>query len=373
MAKNGRLDARDRGAVLDRLAGTEFDVLVIGGGVTGAGAALDAASRGLRVALVEARDLASGTSSRSSKLIHGGLRYLEQFDFKLVWEALRERDLLVSKLAPHLVKPVSFLYPLHRKVLERPYVGAGLVLYDALEGTKRPVPHHRHLTVRGALRLAPALKPSGLAGALLYYDAQADDARYTLTVARTAAAHGALIATRVSARQLLRGPDGKQGHRRAGARRGVRARHRRLRQAGRALRRGVDRPGARAQRHPGRLQGADVQGRARRRAVRGDPRPTPGSSCGPRRASCSSSRGDSAGSSGPPTPTGPATGPSPPPTGEDIDYILEHANRVAGPAADPRGRHRRVRGTAAADRGRRQHAHHQAVPRARGRHARCPG
>ena len=84
------------------------------------------------------------------------------------------------------------------------------MLYDALEGTKRPVPHHRHLTVRGALRLAPALKPSGLAGALLYYDAQTDDARYTLTVARTAAAHGALIATRVSARQLLRGPDGKQ-------------------------------------------------------------------------------------------------------------------------------------------------------------------
>jgi glycerol-3-phosphate dehydrogenase len=210
MAKNGRLDARDRGAVLDRLASREFDVLVIGGGVTGAGAALDAASRGLRVALVEARDLASGTSSRSSKLIHGGLRYLEQFDFKLVWEALRERDLLVSKLAPHLVKPVSFLYPLHRKVVERPYVGAGLVLYDALEGTKRPVPHHRHLTVRGALRLAPALKPAGLAGGLLYYDAQADDARYTLTVARTAAAHGALIATQVSAREVLRSPDGSR-------------------------------------------------------------------------------------------------------------------------------------------------------------------
>ncbi len=210
MAKNGRLDARDRGAVLDRLAGREFDVLVIGGGVTGAGAALDAASRGLRVALVEARDLASGTSSRSSKLIHGGLRYLEQFDFKLVWEALRERDLLVSKLAPHLVKPVSFLYPLHRKVVERPYVGAGLVLYDALEGTKRPVPHHRHLTVRGALRLAPALKPAGLAGGLLYYDAQTDDARYTLTVARTAAAHGALIATQVSAREVLRSPDGSR-------------------------------------------------------------------------------------------------------------------------------------------------------------------
>jgi glycerol-3-phosphate dehydrogenase len=208
MPKNGKLDARDRAPALDRLAGTEFDVLVIGGGITGAGAALDAASRGLRVALVEARDLASGTSSRSSKLIHGGLRYLEQFDFKLVWEALRERDLLVSKLAPHLVKPVSFLYPLHRKVLERPYVGAGLVLYDAMEGTKRPVPHHKHLTVRGALRLAPGLKPSGLAGALLYYDAQTDDARYTVTVARTAAAHGALIVNRVSAQKLLRSDEG---------------------------------------------------------------------------------------------------------------------------------------------------------------------
>src|ERR1700755_54272 len=204
MTTNGRLDARDREALLDRLAGTEFDVLVIGGGITGAGAALDAASRGLRVALVEARDLASGPSSRSSKLIHGGLRYLEQFDFKLVWEALRERDLLVSKLAPHLVKPVSFLYPLHRKVLERPYVGAGLVLYDAMEGTKRPVPHHRHLTVRGALRMAPGLTPSGLAGALLYYDAQTDHARSTVIVARTAAAHGAVIGNQISAQHLLR-------------------------------------------------------------------------------------------------------------------------------------------------------------------------
>src|SRR5712692_9415065 len=108
MSSNGVLDARDRGAVLGRLAAERFDVLVIGGGVTGAGAALDAASRGLRVALVEARDLASGTSSRSSKLIHGGLRYLEQFDFKLVSEARRERCVL-QKLAPHLVRPVPFL------------------------------------------------------------------------------------------------------------------------------------------------------------------------------------------------------------------------------------------------------------------------
>src|SRR6516225_5428842 len=207
MATNGVLDARDRGAMLSRLATERFDVLVIGGGITGAGAALDAASRGLRVALVEARDLASGTSSRSSKLIHGGLRYLEQFDFKLVYEALRERDLLVSRLAPHLVKPVSFLYPLYKKVVERPYVGAGLVLYDAMEGTRRPVPHHRHLTARGALKRAPALSPDRLAGAILYYDAQVDDARHTLTVARTAAAHKAVIATRVNAVEVLRGPD----------------------------------------------------------------------------------------------------------------------------------------------------------------------
>ena len=208
MASNGVLDARERSATLSRLASERFDVLVIGGGITGAGAALDAASRGLRVALVEARDLASGTSSRSSKLIHGGLRYLEQLDFKLVYEALRERDLLVSKLAPHLVKPVSFLYPLYKKVVERPYVGAGLALYDAMEGTRRPVPHHRHLTARGALRLAPALSPERLAGAMRYYDAQVDDARHTLTVARTAAAHSAVVATRVSAVGLVRGPDG---------------------------------------------------------------------------------------------------------------------------------------------------------------------
>ena len=210
MATNGRLDARDRKALFDRLAGTEFDVLVIGGGVTGAGAALDAASRGLRVALVEANDIASGTSSRSSKLIHGGLRYLEQLDFKLVSEALRERDLLISRIAPHLVKPVSFLYPLHRKVLERPYVGAGLVLYDAFNVTKKQVPFHRHMSVHGALRLAPALKASSLAGALLYYDAQTDDARFTLTVARTAAAHGAAVATRARAVELLRDPDGER-------------------------------------------------------------------------------------------------------------------------------------------------------------------
>ncbi len=200
----GVLDARNRDSVIQALAAEPLDVLVIGGGITGAGAALDAASRGLRVGLVESRDLAAGTSSRSSKLIHGGLRYLEQGDFKLVKEALRERDLLVSRLAPHLVRPVPFLYPLYKKVVERPYVGAGLVLYDAMEGVRRPVPHHRHLTTRGALRRAPALRPDRLAGAMMYYDAQVDDARYTITVARTAARHGARVLTRASAVSLLR-------------------------------------------------------------------------------------------------------------------------------------------------------------------------
>src|ERR1700722_57485 len=204
----GVLDARERDDAMRKLAAGPLDVLVIGGGITGAGAALDAASRGLRGGLGEARDLAAGPSSRSSKLIHGGLRYLEQGDFKLVKEALRERDLLVSRLAPHLVRPVPFLYPLYKKVVERPYVGAGLVLYDAMEGVKRPVPHHRHLTTRGALRRAPALRPDRLAGAMMYYDAQVDDARYTITVARTAARHGAHVLTRASAVSLLR--DGSQ-------------------------------------------------------------------------------------------------------------------------------------------------------------------
>lgn len=206
---NGGIDARDRRATVRKLASGSFDVLVIGGGITGVGAALDAASRGLRVALIEAQDLAAGTSSRSSKLVHGGLRYLEQRDFKLVWEALRERDLLVSRLAPHLVRPVSFLYPLYKKMVERPYVGAGLVLYDAMEGTKRPVPYHRHLSARGALKRAPGLREDRLAGAMVYYDAQVDDARQTLTVARTAVAHGAVVLTRASAVALLRsGEDG---------------------------------------------------------------------------------------------------------------------------------------------------------------------
>ncbi|MBA3310952.1 MAG: glycerol-3-phosphate dehydrogenase/oxidase [Nocardioidaceae bacterium] len=187
-----RLDQARRTNAWERLASRSFDVLVVGGGVTGAGAALDAATRGLSVALVEARDFASGTSSRSSKLFHGGLRYLEQFNFGLVREALRERELMLTRIAPHLVKPVPFLYPLTHRFWERPYVSLGMTLYDSMGGA-RSVPRHRHLTRGGALRLAPALKRGSLTGALMYYDAQADDARHTLTVARTAATYGATL------------------------------------------------------------------------------------------------------------------------------------------------------------------------------------
>ena len=192
MATPIRLDPAYRAQAWRRLAEREFDVLIVGGGVTGGGAALDAATRGLSVALVEQRDFASGTSSRSSKLMHGGLRYLEQFDFGLVREALRERELAMTRLAPHLVKPVSFLYPLKHRAWERPYVTAGLALYGALGGPNS-LPGFKELSRRRARRLVPALRKDALTGALLYYDAQVDDARHTLTLARTAASYGATV------------------------------------------------------------------------------------------------------------------------------------------------------------------------------------
>ncbi len=190
------LGPQQRAAAWQALDGGDVEVLVVGGGVTGAGVALDAATRGLRTALVEARDFASGTSSRSSKLFHGGLRYLEQFEFGLVREALHERDLSVNRLAPHLVKPVPFLYPLTHRGWERPYVTAGLTLYDGLArlgALSEPMPAQKHLTRHGARKLFPALKPDALVGAVRYYDAQADDARHTLTLVRTAARYGATV------------------------------------------------------------------------------------------------------------------------------------------------------------------------------------
>ncbi|WP_031516435.1 glycerol-3-phosphate dehydrogenase/oxidase [Streptomyces sp. NRRL F-5123] len=205
-----------RAAAIARMAEQELDILVVGGGVVGAGTALDAVTRGLSTGLVEARDWAAGTSSRSSKLIHGGLRYLEMLDFALVREALKERGLLLERLAPHLVRPVPFLYPLQHKGWERLYAGTGVALYDAMSvssGHGRGLPVHRHLSRRHALRVAPALRKDALVGALQYYDAQVDDARFVATLARTAASYGAHVANGVRVTGFLR-----EGERVVGAR-----------------------------------------------------------------------------------------------------------------------------------------------------------
>ena len=200
------LGPKGRADALASMAEEELDVLVVGGGIVGAGIALDAVSRGLSTGLIEARDFASGTSSRSSKLIHGGLRYLEQFDFELVREALHERGLLLTTIAPHLVRPVPFLFPFAHH-WERFYIGAGVTLYDTLAMTSRNnrgLPAHRHLTRSGALRVFPALKRDAVTGAVQYWDAQVDDARFVTTVLRTAAGLGAHVASRSQAVGFLR-------------------------------------------------------------------------------------------------------------------------------------------------------------------------
>jgi len=200
----GSLSPVQRRDDLARLADEHLDVLVIGGGITGAGCALDAVTRGLKVGLVEQRDIASGTSSRSSKLIHGGLRYLEQFDFALVREALHERGLLTDTIAPHMIRTVSFLIPLTSRVWQRVYFGAGVLLYDILAlSAKHPFPRHRHLSRQASLRLMPGLRASSLIGGIIYHDAQVDDARYTVAVARTAARHGAAVATSTEVTGLI--------------------------------------------------------------------------------------------------------------------------------------------------------------------------
>jgi glycerol-3-phosphate dehydrogenase len=188
----------DRSEALRRLEEETFDVLVIGGGITGAGVALDAASRGLRTALVERHDFASGTSSKSSKMVHGGLRYLQQHDFRLVYEALHERQRLLEN-APHLVAPLPFLIPLFgkdgmvNKGVARTYATA-LTLYD-ITGGLRIGKRHRRITQAETLAHLPTLRTDRLVAGFIYYDARADDARLTLTIARTAALdHGAVVA-----------------------------------------------------------------------------------------------------------------------------------------------------------------------------------
>src|SRR6195952_5098753 len=160
VTRSNKLGPAERSLAITVLKERELDILVVGGGIVGTGSALDAVTRGLSVGMVEARDWASGTSSRSSKLIHGGIRYLEQLDFRLVREALIERGLLLQRIAPHLVKPVRFLYPLTVPIVERAYIGAGMTLYDlfSYSGGRSPgVPHHRHLSKRQMLRAVPSL------------------------------------------------------------------------------------------------------------------------------------------------------------------------------------------------------------------------
>lgn len=208
------LTPQKRAAALSEMSsGEPLDILVVGGGVTGAGIVLDAVTRGLRVGIVEAQDWASGTSSRSSKLVHGGLRYLQQFDFKLVFEALHEREHLLETLAPHLVRPVSFLYPLSKKYVERPYVTAGVGLYDVFAriGSRgqAAMPFHRHYSSAGVLEEFPDAKPDAMIGAIKYWDATVDDARLTLALVRTAVQFGAFAASRTRVDTFTKNAEGR--------------------------------------------------------------------------------------------------------------------------------------------------------------------
>lgn len=206
-----QFSSRSRNDSLERFKREVFDVLIVGGGITGAGLALDAAVRGLKVALVEKRDFAAGTSSRSTKLIHGGLRYLEQFDFALVREALLERAIL-ARIAPHLAEAYPFVIPIYsdrRRNYDHPLkMRAGLFLYDLLAGGHN-FAKHRRLGREEALNLAPQLDPKGLKGAFLYYDARTNDARLVIEVIKAAIEHSAAIANYTKVERFLRDGNGK--------------------------------------------------------------------------------------------------------------------------------------------------------------------
>lgn len=192
--------------------GHEMDILVIGGGVTGAGIALDAVARGLSTAVVEAQDWASGTSSRSTKMAHGGLRYLQMLDFHLVHEALVERNRLRSTIAPHLVRPTPFLYPLQHHVWERAYVGTGIAMYDALAtstGTRHAIPYHKHISHTKMMQMFPDFRPDVAVGAIEYWDTMLDDARLVETLVRTAVSYGARAASRTEVVDLVKDGSGR--------------------------------------------------------------------------------------------------------------------------------------------------------------------
>ena len=293
------------------MADEELDVLVVGGGVVGAGAALDAATRGLTVGLLERDDWASGTSSRSSRLAHGGLRYLEQLEFGLVREALGERGLLLDRLAPHLVRPLAFLLPLTRRGWERPYLGAGVARYDVLSRISRKgtaLQGHQHLSRKSVARLAPALDTDKVVGAIGFHDAQIDDVRHTLALVRTAASRGALTASRVEVTGLLRADDRVVGvtatDRETGATVQVRAKS--VLVATGVWSEQVDAWLGRPARGPG----AAVDRRPPRRAAGTRSRFTPRSSRGRPRRSSSCCPGGSSGWSGRRTRPGPGTAPT---------------------------------------------------------------
>lgn len=200
MMRRSQLTREQRAQALEAMGAEKVDILVVGGGVTGAGAALDAATRGLRVAIVEAQDWAGGTSQWSSKLVHGGLRYLYQLNFALVAEALKERDLLLTRTAPHLVKAQPFLWPLKTPIVERSYSAVGVGVYDILAqyggGGRSAVPAQRHYSKEGARKLFPGIREDALIGAIRFYDARVDDARLVIDLVRTAQGYGALAASR---------------------------------------------------------------------------------------------------------------------------------------------------------------------------------
>ncbi|MGC0252087.1 glycerol-3-phosphate dehydrogenase/oxidase [Pseudactinotalea sp. Z1748] len=201
------LTPRSRADALAALGNEQLDVLVIGGGVTGAGVAVDAVTRGLRTGIVDMQDWAGGTSAWSSKLVHGGLRYLYNLDFTLVAEGLRERALLLTTTAPHLVQAQPFLWPLKRRVIERAYSAVGVGMYDAMAvaGFRgRAVPLQKHYSKRGALQLFPDIRPDKLIGAIRFYDARVDDARLVTALIRTAQSYGAHAASRTQMVDLIK-------------------------------------------------------------------------------------------------------------------------------------------------------------------------
>lgn len=212
--QQSRLTQETRAQALDAMSDEQgVDVLIIGGGVTGAGIALDAATRGLRTAIVEAGDWAAGTSAWSSKLVHGGLRYLYNLDFKLVAEALKERGLLLNHVAPHLVKAQPFLWPLKMPVIERSYSAIGIGMYDTLAfiGSKgeKTVPPQRHFSKKGTKKVFPGIKDSAFSGSIQFYDARVDDARLVVDLVRTASGYGALAASRTQVTSIEKDSSGR--------------------------------------------------------------------------------------------------------------------------------------------------------------------